>query len=449
MESSDKSFPWQSRKGWKTNRISSRGIVPVVILWVVSIILVIVGFFIWQKTSLSFVSLTKFEWVKEFKGNKWFIPLAVFLLISLLVFVQTLLFTFRYRRFGKVEYVMDPYPGGIGGHVGGNIEIGNLDYHVASESPDAFQIILECVYSYVTGTGKNRSRKEKIKWAESGSGKLQRATRGSTLVFRFDVPEGLHESDIKQSGDHYFWRLKINADLPGLDLKRSFNIPVFATGEHSKHVDHDLSAQADLLREKASLEKEKAIQRGQFHLTDLGRVAKIKHLGSELSLHFPMFRNKALTVFALIFSLGFGLAVFGINGGMTGGLSFGSTFSLLKLLFSLPFALVAFFATIAAIYLPFNNLRVTVSRQKIKIIRKLLFIPVYVKTLPITDVSQLIIKKSGSTGQGIHKVEHYKILAVTREHKKVTIAEDINGQDLAEHFKNYLSSTIGISELFR
>ncbi|MGI1678656.1 MAG: hypothetical protein K6L75_08000 [Cellvibrionaceae bacterium] len=448
MESSDKSFPWQSRKGWEKNKISSKGIIPVVILWLVSIILVIIGFFVWQKTSLSFVGLTKFEWVKEFKGSKEFIPVAVFLLISLLVFVQTLLFTFRYRRFGKVEYVMDPYPGGIGGHVGGHIDVNNFYYDEASASPESFQIILECVYSYVSGSGKNRSRKEIIKWAETGSGKVQRSSRGIMVAFRFSVPEGLQESDVKQSGDHYFWRLAINADLAGFDLKRSFNIPVFATGEYSRNVSHDLSAQADQLREEASLKKEQAIQQGQFHLTDLGKVARIKSLGSELNLYFPMFRNKLLTVFALIFSLGFGFAVFGINGGMGDGFKFDGFFSLLSLLFSLPFVLVSLFATIAVIYLPFNNLSVTLSRQKIKIIRRLLFIPVYIKTLPITDVSQLMIKKSGSTGQGIHKVEHYKILAVTREHKKVTVAEDVNGQDLAEHFKNYLSSTIGISKLF-
>ena len=48
------------------------------------------------------------------------------------------------------------------------------------------------------------------------------------------------------------------------------------------------------------------------------------------------------------------------------------------------------------------------------------------------------IKKSGSTGQGNRKIEHYKIEANYNRGDSITLAEDIDGEDLANSFKEYL-----------
>ncbi len=428
---------WQAKKGWKTKTISSQILTTVVVLWIVTSCLVVINCYVFTRVSIE-IDLDKA------KDNKELIAAAVFFLVSLLVIFQTLSYTFRYWRFGKVVYVMDPYPGAIGGHIGGYIEVKKLYYDDVSGYEANNKVTLECVYSYMSGSGKDRSRKESVEWAECGNAKLQRSSQGVMFSFRFDIPENLPESAIEEKGDYYFWRLTIKADLPGFDLNRNFNIPVFATGEHSRYADHDLSAEVAKLREQASLEQERAIQQGNFHLTDIGKVAKIEYQGSELQLYFPMFRNKVLTVFALIFSVGFGFAFFGINS------SFGSggLMNIFSFVFSIPFGLVSLFATIAAIYLPLNNLHVLLNRERIKTTRRLLFLPVGRKTLPVSDVSGLSIKKTGSTGQGVKKIEHFKVVAETRHGKTITIAEDIDGEDLASHLKNYLAWTIGISELF-
>ena len=147
-------------------------------------------------------------------------------------------------------------------------------------------------------------------------------------------------------------------------------------------------------------------------------------LGGELRLAFPMFRNKMLLLFALIFAVGFSFASYNMI------FEFGDTgfFKYLILLFSLPFLLVAIFATIATVYLAFNNLRVSISATEITVLRRLLFIPVFYRQFSPGDIRELFLKSSGSTGQGVNKVGHYKIRARLSDGSNVTLAEDIDGE---------------------
>ena len=136
--------------------------------------------------------------------------------------------TREWRRFGVIELEMDPFPGAIGGHVGGRLLIqgtyqGDSEYHVE----------LACVRSYVSGSGKNRSRRESVLWSETGTARSTITASpkgmGTRLSFRFDVPDNLPESDISQSGDYYLWRIRLTAEIPGTNLDRDYSIPVFRT----------------------------------------------------------------------------------------------------------------------------------------------------------------------------------------------------------------------------
>lgn len=154
----------------------------------------------------------------------------------------------------------------------------------------------------------------------------------------------------------------------------------------------------------------------------------------QLELYFPMFRNKLLTFFALIFGAGFGFATIGIT-------TFWGSGILIRVitgLFSLPFALVAIFASIAAIYLPLNKLKITIGKGTIRIRRRLFLLPIFIKTVRLSDIHALSIKRTGSTGQGSSQVVHYKITMHTTIGDSYTISEDIDTKGLANQFKGYL-----------
>lgn len=122
----------------------------------------------------------------------------------------------------------------------------------------------------------------------------------------------------------------------------------------------------------------------------------------------------------------------------------GGVYGLFIGLFSLPFLLVAVAASVATIYLPLNNLRVHIRRNQISVIRRLAFIPVLYRQFAVTDISHLTIKRSGSTGQGVDKTEHFKVLAHDNDRKSMTIAEDLDGEDVAAHFRDYLARRLNV-----
>ena len=102
-------------------------------------------------------------------------------------------------------------------------------------------------------------------------------------------------------------------------------------------------------------------------------------------------------------------------------------------------------ATLATVYLPFNNLVVDISPGEVSVLRRLLFIPIYRRHLRREDISHLSIKRSGSTGQGVDKIEHFKIRAQDKQGSNVTLAEDIDGKEVAMHFCDYLAQRLVVA----
>ena len=333
---------------------------------------------------------------------------------------------------------MDPYPGAVGGQVGGRVQISNLAYDTAADKSTLLAVRLECVYSFMSGSGKDRSRRETIKWAEEGWPQLDKSNPGVKLSFSFDLPGHLPEADAEQSDAYHFWRLTLKAEIPGIDLNRNYNIPVIKSDATSRFIRHNISAQVAEQKTRDSEAAKISIAQGNFDLPGLSRAMRFSQQGDEIKLAFPMFRNKVLTLFAAFFAGGFGFASYSMLGIGSSDRGIG----LFTGLFSIPFMLVALIASIATIYLPFNNLRVSIRSGQVTVMRRLLFIPIFYKRLEAGSISYLSIKRSGSTGQGVDKIEHFKLLANDRWGKSVTIAEDLDGEDVAGHFRDYLAQRL-------
>jgi hypothetical protein len=424
-----KSIDWQTRKGWETPNIRSGAKKSTLMMWGFAVL--------WSAVSspLLFVVPREFE-----QGNVAALLGLLFPLVGAFLLYKAVATTREYQRFGTVLVEMDPFPGAIGGHVGGRIQVARLAHNTAVEPSAHFSVRLECVYSYMSGSGDSRSRKENIKWAEQGQPRPESAGQGVTLAFRFDVPDGLPEADVDQTDAYHFWRLTAKAELEGVDLNRQYNLPVFKTGKRSRSVRHDVSAQVAKHREQESEIARNAIERGEFDIPGLSRAMRISQQGGEIRMAFPMFRNKVLTVIAGIFAGGFGFGSYSMIGmALKGGI-----YGLFIGLFSLPFLLVAVLASLATIYLPLNNMRVHIRRNEVSVLRRLMMIPVFYRQLAVTDISYLAIKRSGSTGQGVDKIEHFKLQAHDLAGKSVTLAEDLDGENVAAHFRDYLAQRLNV-----
>jgi hypothetical protein len=182
--------------------------------------------------------------------------------------------TLEWRRFGPTPVTLDPFPGSIGGHVGGSIDL-NVPYDDRNE----FQLTLTNLRSYVSSSGKDRERRETAKWQDMIVAHTETTGSGTRLTFRFDVPEGLNASDPQQNEDSYYiWRLDLAGELDGTDINRSFDIPVFATATESRSLSR-LAVERG--RERQTVRAEKAVRDSIRFTTGInGR-----------SMTYPMGRN--------------------------------------------------------------------------------------------------------------------------------------------------------------
>ncbi|MGR8929270.1 MAG: DUF3592 domain-containing protein [Gammaproteobacteria bacterium] len=416
--------PWFVKKEWRDNRMRSGA--KTVLYWIWG------GGIVWTAISMPLVFALQDEIIQK---NYVALIGLLFPLVGLLLLYKASQMTRAWLYFGPIELELDPYPGSIGGHVGGNLLISK---RVDTSAP--VKIDLECVHTYVSGTGENRSRQESIKWFEQGTASVETTGRGVRLQFRFDVPEDLPESDIEQTGSYYFWRVRVAGEPDGIELKREYTIPVFQTRSQSRYITRNNSAEAEELRKEEAMQSAVAINQGHFDRTALARAFRYEDSGQEQRFYYPMFRNKLLTLFALIFAGGFDFASISMNRTFGGE----GIMTIVMTVFSLPFSLVGLVATIAAIYLPFNNLSVGLANRRITALRRLLFIPIYYRALDAHDIRRIEVKSSGSTGSGAKQVKHFGLIVHGKNGGKFTIAEDIDGEILAEQLKAFIARRLGI-----
>ena len=321
----------------------------------------------------------------------------------------------EWRRFGQAPFKMDPFPGSIGGHVGGVIDL-NLPF-----DPQArFQLTLTNLYSYVSGSGKNRSRKESAKWQDKLVAHAEPGSGGTRLTFRFDVPDDLNASDAQRDSKSYHqWRLNLSADLDGPDIDRDYDIPVYATAEQSRWVSAHAARNA----------------RSEQNKIDDAAVIKTVDIRSGASgrqIVYPMGRNLGQSFV--------GFLIGGIFAGVGGFLIVSEG----QALFGGVFGFVGSVITIGSLYMLFNSLEVSQDGMSIRTVRRILGIPVKRRSMRRNDFAKFSRSTSMQSQSGNKHVVYYSIQAVDRQGNEMTIGESFKGDNEAAAAIRMLSRELGL-----
>lgn len=315
--------------------------------------------------------------------------------------------TLEWKRFGATPMTMDPFPGSIGGDVGGEILV-NIPYQRSAN----FEVTLSCVNSYVSGNGKNRSRREKIIWQDKGYTAIHPALRSVRLQFRFEVPNGLPESE-EISDNYHLWRLSVYGDLPGVDLKRNFEIPVYRNIEKSRRIT-TLSTQH--------------IPSGSTQ-SSITELLPLNQSGSRISIHYPMLR-KPLSAFGLI---------------LFGGIFSGSAAFIWRqaaqdgfplYIMSGIFHFVGGLIVLWGLYALLNSLRVEFDGRTITVVRRILGVPVSNKAAAYPQIRSIEIKHNGGSQSGNHHHINYLVIAKTASGEFV-LAEGLDAHSKAGQVAEY------------
>ena len=398
---------WLEKTEWADNIIRSNAKSSTYAMW---------GFtFFWNLVSMPLAFNIDTIYQKE--GILAAIAL-VFPLIGLVLLAFAIKSTLAWWRFGITPLSMDPFPGIIGGDVGGEILV-NLAYDPAMRC----EVTLSCIHSYISGSGKNRSRHESVKWQDSGYAKIIRCRSNRIrLQFKFTVPEDLPQSE-NHSDSYYLWRLNIKSELPGSDLSRSFEIPVFKVPERKSTI---------------TVDSPPFRPTGTAQISATSLLPVVKSSGSTLELYYPMLRQPLTHLMGLVFGGFFtGIGMFLWTEAAREG-------TMLYFMSSI-FSLIGGGIMLAMVYALFNTLRVRFDGRNIHTIRRFLGLSIKQTTLAYNAITDIIEHKSStSTRNGSTHQIQYDVIAQTEQGKTV-LAEQLDSHSkaklVAEHFQQLIGKT--------
>ncbi|MCG8393985.1 MAG: DUF3592 domain-containing protein [Pseudomonadales bacterium] len=328
----------------------------------------------------------------------------------------------NYRFFGPTPLAMDPEPGQAGGQVGGQIHLGRAVPEDAS-----LTIWLSCIRCYYSGSGKDRKTRESVLWQTSQRAYCLPRQNGTDIQFCFDAPAdqpGTRERERSLSGrqDWIRWRVAVEGELAGRELKRSWEVPVVAGTGVSRFQLPESHVRAD--RRERKLEAVASASE-QIHVEQTGQGL---YLESRAWRHLPM--KLGLLAFGGIFAgVGTGLIIAAASEGIMlyfmGGI----------------FALVGYLIVFSALFTLGRSLQVWVRGSEVKIVRRWLGLPLYRREGRLLRAEQVSLHAGMSSTSEGRKTEYLSLQAKV-DGKTLRLAEGIKGREVAEALREAVLSAL-------
>lgn len=348
-----------------------------------------------------------------------FFPIAGIFLVA--VAVRKVL---QWRKFGSLILAMDPFPGSIGGEVGGIVELPLNNFRQGND----FRVSLSCIRVRVSGTIRNRTRHEDLIWRSHGRALAEPAAAGTRLKFKFGVPQGLPQSG-QPSDDYHKWVVEVKSNLPGIDLDQGFVVPMVDTANPA----------ASSLRIEMPCEPVAPLP---------SHMVRIYHAPEGLIFYYPARRNLKFGLLLFFFGIIFaGSAVFWSYS------SVGSCKEPLDCLFvSAAFVLqvvidlVAAMLIAGAVYSLINSLTVEIGLQNLTVTRALFGLNVFKRMVSLSDIAYIQAVRTGQRGTGTNAKVLYAVKAYTRDGRRITVGDGIEDADVADQIKLSIDGARGLRE---
>ena len=211
--------PWMRQADWAAGRIPGAAKAYAAVLWYFVLFLCLVAVpLLWTAPSFT----------RDHLGA-WVAVVVSVLAVSFLI--AATLKTLAARKFGTSYLELASVPGVIGGKLQGVI----LTRRLTTPAPTV-RLTLTCL----TRIYANDSSADHFVWAAERDVDPSRIGIGpntSTIPLDFDVPGDLPETNERHRGGSVLWRVDVAADLPGLNYRDIFLVPVFRTAASPARAD--------------------------------------------------------------------------------------------------------------------------------------------------------------------------------------------------------------------
>ena len=321
-----------------------------------------------------------------------------------------------YQFFGPTPLALHPEPGHAGGQVGGQIHLGRSLPREAD-----LDVWLSCIRGRESGSGKDRKTVESVLWQSEQRAYCQPAQTGTDILFCFDVPaEQLPSSG---SGRNYIcWRVELEGQVQGRDLKRSWDIPVQAGTDTSRFTLPESHRTADR-RERELDALESANQQIEVQQTAEG-LHLISRAGRNLGMKF------GLLMFGSIFA-GVGTFLF---------LLAAEEGFMLYIMGSI-FGLIGYLIVFSTLYTLARRLDAWVRGGEVRNQRRWLGIPLFRREGRLLNADQLVLGSGMSSTSNGRKTEYMTLYAKV-DGKKLRLAEGIEGREAGDALREAVLRTL-------
>jgi hypothetical protein len=393
---------WRDNRQWQYGRVTSSASRDIWVYWVFTLLLA--GF------NVPVVGVALPQGLGQ---GHWLVLLGLaFPLAGVGALYQAAVKTLEWRRSGRLVLELDPFPGSLGGDAGGWVDLAiPFDRHAR------FEVTLSCVHSRVSGMGRHRSRHEAMIWQDQTTTPGEFGTRGTRVRFCFALPDRLPETE-PPSDDYHYWIVHLKASLPGVDLDRTFEVPVFETAEPHQ-----------------ARSRVQTPERGRP--PELPRhIVRASRTTEGLRLDYPAARNRGpglAVALAGLFFTGSSLftawqskAWLSSQGGvLTPAVVFGG-------LVLLAFGVAGIALALRGLYLLTNSLQVLAAPTQLVTRRRLLGIPVRLRHMvrgQLVSVDLVIGRQSGPSAWATVR---YSLTATLAGGVRVSLGDGLKGRDLAD-----------------
>lgn len=311
-------------------------------------------------------------------------------------------------RFRSVRLVLDPFPGALGGDVGGSLIV-----PLAFSSARSFALSLDCRLHTSRQNGSETETVETLIWETRGAASAERHASGTRLTFRFEVPR-----DLPASSDHHLWRLSVESSGDSPRFVRQFEIPVQPTGARSAQLRRDAAEHP---------EAQRALD------AQIAALGQIEPLHDGVRLYLPAARALRKSLQWLVMTLAFG----GVG-------VFMAVKSDAPMVLLVAFNLIGAGFLLLTLYSLGNSLRVQIDGQGLRAERRVFGIPVAQHRFARRELRHFALRQSYQTQTGTRRETTYRLVVETTTGRAITVADSLDGQPLAEALLERLSEQCGL-----
>jgi len=406
--------PWLWQKDWAASRADSKDLSNATGLWLLAGVLTFI--------SLTLTALTAHA---PLRNSGSIFPLALGFCVPVIVLAGVALrATIRRKRFGKTYFEFASLPFSPGKALKGAI---HLRFNTTTRH--GIDLTLSCVRQVITGAGKNRSVNRVVLWQSQGNVPQQALTPGpmgdAAIPVNFVVPSDAYETNHDQPDDQVLWLLHAQADVPGVDYKDDFEVPVFrltpapATAPATNFGDSQPEA-APAFQSDAS---DVAAPENPKVVVSTGSTG-----GTEF--YFPPFRNPIRALVLILITVAFSALAFGLHSVKA------------PSFITVVFGLISLLLVYGVVQTTLGSSRVDVGGGKLRVSRTLLGVS-STREFLFSEIDKILPVMSGQQGTNLNHAS-YSLRLQTKNGKKITLADAIDSRQEARWVAAQLEKFVGL-----